>query len=598
MRSGRKSGKMAATISERLHRKKGHAWAVVLVAVLAAAWTNEGSAQIAANGQSLLGGRVASSTGAALAGIPVRAHRDKSNRTVSVYTNSKGEYSYPGWSDLAPGSYTVAIELADYAPAKREAVALAAGKTARADFTLQSRTPSVSDATASEIVAALPGTEEQKHLLIQCDNCHSLQYALQTPRDKEGWIQVITRMASERAISRDTPGTRAFTQKKYLEPLAEYLTTLRGPGSSGVIPFQLRPRPTSEASTRLVVTEYDVPRSGNRQEHVLRGDRRAAWPHDVLLDPKGPYLYYTDHFSLNLGRLDRRTGDVKEFPYAVLPGMGREPVGIVNQALWYLLRPMYRAQERAGNPGGGAHDMAWDPEGNVIFGMGGGTVRFNPRKEEFTPWASGSNMFGLDVAGSVWYLENGFHKLDTKTGKVTTYQIPDDVADDTYDMETDAQGRSFMNVYRHGTIGMYDPRTDTFAAFPTPSPGSGPRRGELDSRGRAWMSLYWAGRIGMFDPDKREVKEYSLLPGHKPFGPPFVSPYSVAVDDKNQFVWANDFNSSRLYRLDLKTEQATEYFMPLPYEIRDLTVEESASRPTVWIPAYRPPSKIVKVQLY
>jgi len=83
-----------------------------------------------------------------------------------------------------------------------------------------------------------------------------------------------------------------------------------------------------------------------------------------------------------------------------------------------------------------------------------------------------------------------------------------------------------------------------------------------------------------------------------PFGPPFVSPYSVAVDDRNQFGWANDFNSSRLYRLDLKTEQATEYFMPLPYEIRDLTVDESASRPTVWIPAYRPPSKIVKVQLY
>jgi hypothetical protein len=38
--------------------------------------------------------------------------------------------------------------------------------------------------------------------------------------------------------------------------------------------------------------------------------------------------------------------------------------------------------------------------------------------------------------------------------------------------------------------------------------------------------------------------------------------------------------------------------MPLPYEIRDLTVDESASRPTVWFPAYRPPSKIVKVEMY
>lgn len=33
------------------------------------------------------------------AGIPIRAHREQSNVTVSVYT-------YPGWSDLSPGSYS------------------------------------------------------------------------------------------------------------------------------------------------------------------------------------------------------------------------------------------------------------------------------------------------------------------------------------------------------------------------------------------------------------------------------------------------------------------------------------------------------------
>ncbi|OFW36335.1 MAG: hypothetical protein A3J28_03305 [Acidobacteria bacterium RIFCSPLOWO2_12_FULL_60_22] len=578
---------MKATVSARPNRKKRFTWAVVLMVVGAAACAYEWPAGIAANEPSLLGGKVASATGQALAGIPVRAHRDNGNMTVSAYTNSKGEYSYPGWSDLSPGSYSVAIELADFAPAKREAVALTAGKTARADFTLQSRTPSVNDVTASDIVAALPGTEEQKHLLIQCDNCHSLQFAFRTPRDKAGWIEIIKRMAGERAITRESPGTRAYGQKQYVEPLAEYLASVRGPGSSDVIPFQLRPRPTSDASTRLVVTEYDIPRGGNRQENVIRGDRRAAWPHDVLPDPNGPYVYYTDHFSFNLGRLDRRTGEVKEFPYSILPGMGRAEMGIVNQA-----------QERAGNPGGGAHDMAWDRQGNVLFGLGGGTIRFNPKTEEFAPWAAGSNMFGLDGSDNVWFLEKGFHKLDTKTGEVTTIKIPDEIEGDTYDMETDAQGRSFMNMYRQGKVGMYDPKTDTFAAFPTPSPGSGPRRGEMDAKGRSWMGLYWAGRIGLFDPGKREVKEYAMLPGHKPFGPPFVSPYSVAVDDKNQFVWANDFNSGRIYRVDLKTEQSTEYFMPLPYEVRDLTVDETADRPTVWIPAYRPPSKMVKVQVW
>jgi hypothetical protein len=134
--------------------------------------------------------------------------------TVNVYTNSRGEYSFPAWSDLSPGSYSIAVELPDFEPVKREAVTLSAGRTARLDFTLQSRQPSIADATASEIVAALPGRDDQKHLLIQCDNCHSLQFALRTPRTKEGWTQIIHRMAGERAISRETPGTRAFGQKK------------------------------------------------------------------------------------------------------------------------------------------------------------------------------------------------------------------------------------------------------------------------------------------------------------------------------------------------------------------------------------------------
>jgi streptogramin lyase len=101
----------------------------------------------------------------------------------------------------------------------------------------------------------------------------------------------------------------------------------------------------------------------------------------------------------------------------------------------------------------------------------------------------------------------------------------------------------------------------------------------------------------MFDPVKREITEYALIPGNQPYTPPFPSPYTVAVDDRNQIVWTNDFNSSRVYRLEMKTGQSTEFFMPSPYEVRDLTVDKTADRPTVWIPVYRPPSRLVKVQL-
>jgi hypothetical protein len=47
----------------------------------------------------------------------------------------------------------------------------------------------------------------------------------------------------------------------------------------------------------------------------------------------------------------------------------------------------------------------------------------------------------------------------------------------------------------------------------------------------------------------------------------------------------------------MRTGQSTEYMTPGNYEVRDLKVEAGAPHPTVWLPAYRPPSKLVRIQL-
>src|SRR5215831_9757414 len=71
-------------------------------------------ATLAADSAALLSGKAVSSTGEPLAGIPIKAHRDSSGITVAVYTDTKGEYSFPTWSDLTPGSYSVAVDLPDF----------------------------------------------------------------------------------------------------------------------------------------------------------------------------------------------------------------------------------------------------------------------------------------------------------------------------------------------------------------------------------------------------------------------------------------------------------------------------------------------------
>jgi streptogramin lyase len=126
---------------------------------------------------------------------------------------------------------------------------------------------------------------------------------------------------------------------------------------------------------------------------------------------------------------------------------------------------------------------------------------------------------------------------------------------------------------------------------------SGPRRGQIDGQDRLWAGEFYAGQVMMFDPDKKTMREYPLINGSKPYTAPYAEPYSASADDKNQIVWTHDFSSDRLYRIDMNTGQSTEYMTPTNYEVRDLKVDTTAARPTVWVPAYRPPSKLVKIQV-
>lgn len=570
---------MPKSIRASVHLKQ-----IVLPLALAAVYfAMSADVSSAAEEGSLLSGQIVSSDGSAVAGVPVKAHRDDSNISVAVYSDGDGQYSFPAWSDVAPGGYTLTIQLPDFESVTRQGVTLSQGETTQADFTLQAKESSLSDATTTDIIMALPGTDDQKVLLAQCSNCHTLQRALRHAYDKDEWTQIIQLMAGERASTTNAPGTRAYGQQRFIEPLAEYLASIRGPGSSEDIPFQLRPRPTDEASTRLVVTEYDLPRGGSHEPYMLRGDRRFVWPHDVAVNDN--YAWYTDHYSPVLGRVDRKTGEVKEFTYTLAFGETED---------------IAAGQTRAGQRIVGSHDIILDPQGNPVFsmgGMGGNTFRFDTDTELFTHWPDGDNMYGMDPLGNVWYSPpaGNLLRLDVNSGQVASYTIPSN--DGIYDMDVDSQGRSILNIWRDGEIGMFDPKSGAYSEFPTPSPGSGPRRGEIDAQDRLWVALYFAGRLGMFDPSVGEVKEFPLVAGTQAYEAPYAAPYSTSVDNRNGFVWTTDFNSGRIYRFDMHSEEMTEYFMPLPYEARDLTVDRTSERPTLWIPAYRPPAQIVKVQI-
>jgi streptogramin lyase len=570
-----------------INESRRAAHVIAACAIVAVASACSPSAEIAnVEEGTLLHGQITSEDGTALVGIPVSARGDGKNFSVVVYSNQDGNYSFPAWSDLTAGSNTISIQLPDFEHVHRDAVPLNDQIPMQADFALVSREPSVEDASASEILAGLPGTDHEKMLFAQCSNCHTLQRALRFEYDQDGWEQIIHLMASRRRTSVDFHDSYTYGQQRFVEPLAQYLASIRGPGSSDQIPFTLRTRPTSEEATSLVLTEYDLPRGGEFDLNMVRGDMGSddnhVWPHDVIVDDQ--YAYYTDHFSNALGRVDKNTGEAIEMAYPIPPGGGRET-------------GMAAGEVRAGNPGGGSHDVAFDGHGNVIIGMGGATVRYKPDTEEFDHFTSGNSMFGLDPNNHLWHPgdDGVLVEINTATGERTEHTIAVNAGD--YGIDTDSQGRTFINIWRGNQIGLFDPATAEYSTYEVPSPSSGPRRGEVDAEDNFWTALFYAGRVLRFDPDTGETKEYPVIPGSEPFDAPYVMPYSLSVDDKNGWVWTNDFNANRLHRIDIETGEATEFMMPSLYVMRDLTVEEGTERPTLWIPSYRPPSQIVKVQV-
>ena len=518
-----------------------------------------------------LSGMIQSSDGELLAGVPIRAHLPGTNVAVTVYSNQEGGYAY---RDLSPGSYTVSVEATGFEPVQEEAVNIAPEAIAQLDIALQSRTPKLDELTTSEVLLALPGSEKLKTEAARCSNCHPLQFAMQQKRDRAGWLATIEKMRgiipsgamqsqeAYQAVLRRTHDTN--------HKLADFFASVRGPDSPD-LPFKLFPRPMESASTNLEVTEYRISRG--ESSVIFRGDKRGAWLHDVIPDPNGRYVWYTDHFTNVLGRVDPESGEITEYPYPhTKPGK----------------------QE-------GSHKLLFDRDGNIWLGVSwqGTIAKFDPRTEQFTQWTIKDHtprfgMFGLDSAGNVWIgssPDSSIYKLDTQTGKFTQYVIPTQRG--VYGVAVDSKDVVYFCELNGGKVGRFDPKTEKFTEWTTPTPDSGPRRLDIDAQDRLWFAEFYAGNLAMLDPETEEIREWKISEN------PYAAPYDVAVDDINGTVWTNDFNNNRVFRFDMETEQITEFLLPeADVEIRHLFADGSTTPATVWIPDYSPPGKILKLRAW
>jgi len=249
--------------------------------------------------------------------------------------------------------------------------------------------------------------------------------------------------------------------------------------------FLLCPLGLAPQSWEVVIHEWDVPTPKSR-------------PHDPTAAPDGA-LWYTGQLANKLGRLDPKTGTIKEFPLKT--------------------------------PDSGPHGLVADSQGNIWF-----TANFkayigklNPRTGEVTEYrmtderVKDPHSLIFDRDGKVLFTaqqSNFVGVLDPKSGRVSVQEIPTAKAL-PYGIILGLDGAGYFCEFGSNKIGKIDPKTLGITEFPLPE-GARPRRLANNPDRRIYYSDFARGFLGRLDPQTGRAEEWPSPGG------PNSQPYGIA----------------------------------------------------------------------
>jgi virginiamycin B lyase len=510
---------------------------------------------------SALSGRVSSIEEGPMEGVLVSVKKAGSTMTITVVSDEQGRYRFPA-SKLAPGQYALSIRAAGYDLANASTLEVAAGKSAIADLKLRPAADVAAQLSNAEWLASLPGTEQQKASIRNCNHCHTLERVMRSRADEDGLVKIIERMSTYPQLSfplmpqklvaaRIGGGEDPLEQRQEgWRRQAKYLSTVNLSSTDHwKFAFKTHPRPKGRA-TQVIYTEYDLP-------------QRTRQPHDVIVDSQG-FAWYASFGEQILGKIDTRTGKATE--YAIPRLKANLPTGILA--------------------------LRFDEDENLWMGMQfqGGVAKFDKRTEKFQTWSLPPELNGdyvqinqvspehSHVDGKVWLQDAGTYtvlRLDPKSGKFevfTPFAIP---RPNIYDVISDAKNNAYFTVFGREDIGRIDAKTGAITIYPTPTKGSAPRRGMIDREGHLWFGENRGDRIGMFDTNTKEFREW-------PAPTPGSWPYDVTAD-KNGEAWSGGEFTDTVLRLNPKTGEFVEYLLPRFTNIRRVFVDNSTTPVTFWV---------------
>jgi virginiamycin B lyase len=509
-----------------------------------------------------LSGQVSSEKESAMEGVIVGAKKDGSTITIDVVSDERGHYSFPS-SKLPPGQYSLKIRAVGYEMDTPKTVEVTSGTAATADIKLRPAKNLAAQLNNAEWLMSMPGSDAEKKFLLDCTGCHTLERIARSTHNADEFMAVIQRMslysqgstpAHPQLLAGGARRPASEETTKRLQPVAEWLATTNL-SSTERWEYSLKtlPRPKAKA-TRVIVTEYDLP-------------RKVAQPHDVIVDSGGT-VWYSDFADEFLGKLDPKTGQATEYPIPLL---------------------------KQGFPKGSL-ELQLDKDENPWLAMmyQGGITKFDRKSEKVQVFPLPKELqkdhtqesmvmpIYSHVDGKVWTNNQDDHsilRLDLKTDtyeNLGTFAIQGAGRNiNAYGIPANNENDLYLLDFAADNIGRIAAKTKEFKVWPTPTRDSRPRRGMVDAQDRLWFAEYGANAVGMFDPKTEKIQEWKVPT-------PWSAPYQAVVD-KNGDVWTASMFTDRVVRLNPSTGEVTEYLLPQQTNVRRVFVDSSTTPVTFWV---------------
>lgn len=369
---------------------------------------------------------------------------------------------------------------------------------------------------------SLPDGPGKEAVETYCSGCHGLARVAASGYPQAYWHTVVRMMLN---FGVPIPPEQVI-------PMTDYLSKN----------FPERPMPVAKimpGPVQVNIREWEVPTPGSR-------------PHDPLAARDGS-IWYTGQLSNKLGRVDPKTGQIREYPV---------------------------------KPQTAPHGLVEDRDGNIWFtGNHTGVIgKLAPRSGEVTeypmpdPKAKDPHSLHFDQSGILWFTmqqSNLMARLDPRTGEIKLIPSPTP-GSRPYGVIVNSKGIPFVALFGTNKIASLDPNTLAVREHVLPDPKARPRRIAISADDIVWYSDFARGYLGRLDPSTGEVREWPSPSG------PRSQPYGIVFT--KGAVWYNESGAkpNTIVRFDPRTDQFQSWVIPSGgYIVRKMHVTPDGNPVTV-----------------